>query len=57
MMNALRNVSKASQSIYNKKWEYLPYVGRQLDYMTVGVIGYGRLGNFVNFLNHLSVKF
>ena len=57
MMNALRNVSKASQSIYNKKWEYLPYVGRQLDYMTVGVIGYGRLGKiFVNFLKPFKCK-
>ncbi len=57
MMNALRNVNRASQSIYKKKWEYLPYVGRQLNYMTVGVIGYGRLGKiFVNFLKPFNCK-
>ena len=51
LINLLRNVESSSRSIYQKKWEYLPYVGRQLNYLTVGVVGYGRLGKiFVNFL-------
>ena len=51
MMNALRNVKLASESVKNGKWNYLPFVGRQMNYLTIGVIGYGRLGKmFTKFL-------
>ncbi len=51
MMNALRNVNSASDSVKRGKWSYLPYIGRQMNFLTVGVIGYGRLGKiFTKFL-------
>ena len=58
MMNALRNVKLASESVKNGKWNYLPFVGRQMNYLTIGVIGYGRLGKmFTKFLKPLQKIF
>ncbi len=51
MINALRNVNLASDSVKKGKWNYLPFVGRQMNYLAVGVVGYGRLGKiFTRFL-------
>ena len=51
MMNSLRNIEIASKSVKLGKWDYLPFIGRQMNYLTVGVIGYGRLGKiFTKFL-------
>ena len=44
MMSTVRHINTSAMSIRKKKWEYLPYVGRQMNFLTVGVVGYGRLG-------------
>ena len=44
MMACLRHVVPSWESVKRGEWDYLPYVGRQLNYLTVGVVGYGRLG-------------
>lgn len=56
-LNAIRNINIASNSVLEKKWEYLPFVGRQLNSITIGIIGYGRLGKIlVNLLKSLKCK-
>lgn len=57
LINTIRNVSSASQSIKRKHWEYLPFIGRQMNHMTIGVMGYGRLGRiFVKLLSGFQSK-
>ena len=51
MMSSIRNIDIASKSVKKGKWNYLPFIGRQMNYLNVGVIGYGRLGKiFTRFL-------
>lgn len=40
----LRHIVRAHNSVLRGEWDYAPYVGRQMDSVTVGVIGCGRLG-------------
>ena len=46
MISALRNVPESFDSVKKGEWNYEPYIGRQLDHLTVGVIGFGRLGGY-----------
>jgi len=43
---ALRHVAAAAASVRDGDWDYTRFIGRQLDCLTVGVVGYGRLGRF-----------
>jgi D-3-phosphoglycerate dehydrogenase len=45
-LEGLRNLKSANNSVIEGRWEYLPFVGRQISNLTFGVIGYGRLGKF-----------
>ena len=45
MMASLRRLIPAWDSVKRGEWDYLPYIGRQLDHLTIGVVGYGRLGS------------
>ena len=45
MMASLRRVVPAWDSVKRGEWDYLPYIGRQLNHLTMGVVGYGRLGS------------
>ena len=42
---AVRHIPHAFDAVRRGEWDYLPFVGRQLDHLTAGVIGYGRLGS------------
>ena len=42
---SLRNVVQGYNSVIQGEWDYTKYIGRQMNYLTVGVIGYGRLGS------------
>ncbi len=41
----LRHVTPGHQSVLAGQWNYEPYIGRQVDHLTIGVVGYGRLGS------------
>ena len=41
---SLRNVVNSSNSVLLGNWDYTNFIGRQINFMTVGVVGYGRLG-------------
>ena len=35
----------AEKSVMKNKWNYEPFIGRQINYLRIGVIGLGRLGS------------
>jgi len=57
MLNAIRNLNTSSESIKKKNWNYIPFIGRQINFLTIGIIGYGRLGKiFVKLLKGFDPK-
>jgi len=44
-MTSLRNVVSSHNKALEGEWDYTKYIGRQMNYLTIGVIGYGRLGS------------
>lgn len=46
MLAALRHIPQSFDAVKLGKWDYRRFIGRQLDYLTVGVVGYGRLGSY-----------
>lgn len=42
----IRNTFPAYQSTLDGNWDYEPFIGRQFRNLTIGVIGFGRLGTF-----------
>ncbi len=43
---SIRNLIPSIYSVRKGYWDYTKYVGRQMDYLKVGIVGYGRLGKF-----------
>lgn len=43
-MASLRNIVTSTKAVISGEWDYTKYIGRQLSALTVGVVGYGRLG-------------
>ena len=39
MLNLVRNISPAEKSVMKNKWNYEPFIGRQINYLRIGVIG------------------
>jgi D-3-phosphoglycerate dehydrogenase / 2-oxoglutarate reductase len=52
MMNSLRNLPEAIDSVRKGDWDYEKFIGRQLNQLNVGVIGYGRLGEIFSAYCH-----
>lgn len=44
-MAGLRHVVRSHNAVLAGHWDYTHYIGRQMNCMTIGVIGYGRLGS------------
>ena len=44
-MTSIRHVVKSHNKAIEGEWDYTKYIGRQMNHLTVGVIGYGRLGS------------
>jgi phosphoglycerate dehydrogenase-like enzyme len=44
-MASLRHVIKSHKSVLEGEWNYEKYIGRQMNCLTIGSIGYGRLGS------------
>jgi len=42
---SLRHVVKSHNSVLKGDWDYEKFIGRQMNFLTIGVIGYGRLGS------------
>lgn len=44
MLASIRRIVPATLSVADGRWDYLPFVGRQVSDLKVGTVGYGRLG-------------
>lgn len=47
MMSLLRNIPSSFDDVKKNTWDYEKFIGRQLDNLTIGIIGYGRLGTMM----------
>lgn len=47
MLGLLRKLVPSVESVKKNKWDYQPFVGRMASELTVGVVGYGRLGKMM----------
>ena len=44
MMSLLRKIPQGFDSVKKGEWDYEPLIGRQIKGLTIGIIGFGRLG-------------
>ena len=57
MLSLLRNIPKSFNNVKDGNWDYEPFIGHQVKGLTIGVIGYGRLGKIMERLfNGWDVK-
>ena len=56
-MSAIRNIPSSFKTVLEGEWDYEDHIGRQVDQLTIGVIGYGRLGKkYTNYMLALGAK-
>ena len=52
---SLRNITMSNKSVLNGEWDYTKFIGNQMNQLTIGIIGYGRLGKkYANYCKSLS---
>jgi D-3-phosphoglycerate dehydrogenase len=44
MMSLLRKIPQGFDSVKKGEWDYEPFIGRQVKGLTIGIVGFGRLG-------------
>tara|TARA_Y100000816_G_C26101312_1_gene583759 strand:+ start:115 stop:1095 length:981 start_codon:yes stop_codon:yes gene_type:complete len=44
MLGSLRYLITSTKSVQNNEWNYEKFIGRQINMLTIGIFGYGRLG-------------
>jgi D-3-phosphoglycerate dehydrogenase len=47
MLSLLRRIPQSQKHVSEYKWDYTKFVGRQVKDLTIGIIGYGRLGKMM----------
>ena len=47
MLSLIRHIPNSFHSVKDGNWDWEPYVGRQMNSLTIGIIGYGRLGKLM----------
>ena len=47
MLALLRNIPKSFDNVKDGNWNYEPFIGHQVKGLTIGIIGYGRLGKIM----------
>ena len=54
---SLRNIVSSNRSVLAGKWDYMNFISHQINFMTIGIIGYGRLGKkYANYCKALGSK-
>ena len=48
MVSLLKNINNSFKSVIKGKWNYEPFIGKELASLSIGIIGYGRLGKFMS---------
>ncbi len=57
MLSSLRNIPQSIVSVNKNEWDYEPFSGRQIKSLSIGIIGYGRLGSyFANYCDAFGAK-
>jgi len=57
MLSLLRNVRKSAEDVHRYRWRCYDFLGRQVNRLTIGVVGYGRLGKmFARYANAFGAK-
>jgi D-3-phosphoglycerate dehydrogenase len=44
MLSLLRKIPEGFESVKKGEWDYEPFIGRQIKGLTIGIVGFGRLG-------------
>ena len=44
-ITSIRNIYHGYNDVLNGRWNYEKFIGRQFDGLTIGIVGYGRLGS------------
>jgi len=47
MISLIRNLPTSFKAAQDLDWDYTKFIGRQLDHLTAGIVGYGRLGRMM----------
>ncbi len=47
MLSLLRSIPQSKQHVSEYNWDYIPFIGREVKSLTIGIIGYGRLGKMM----------
>lgn len=47
MMSLLRSITQSKQHVSEYNWDYTRFIGREVKSLTIGIIGYGRLGKMM----------
>ena len=54
---SLRHIVKSHLSVLNGEWDYEKFIGRQMNFLTIGIVGFGRLGSmYANFCKAFGAK-
>ena len=57
MLSLLRSIPQSKQHVSEYNWDYTKFVGRQVKDLTIGIVGYGRLGKMMyNFCQSFGAK-
>lgn len=56
-LSSLRHVTNSHKGALLGEWDYTNYIGRQMNFLTVGVVGYGRLGKlYASYANAMGSR-
>ena len=56
-MAGLRHIVRGHNAVLKGEWDYTRYIGRQMNALTIGVVGYGRLGSmYANYCKAFGSK-
>ena len=56
-LSCLRNIITGHKSVMEGQWDYTKFIGRQMNFLTIGIIGFGRLGEiYANYCNAFGAK-
>lgn len=54
---SIRNIAISNKSVLLGEWDYTKFIGHQMNFLTVGIIGFGRLGKkYANYCKSLGSK-
>lgn len=56
-MAGLRHIVRGHNAVLKGEWDYTRYIGRQMNALTIGVVGFGRLGTmYANYCRAFGSK-